>query len=563
MFNLGHVQDMTNRFLIVSSVRGIDGITNSRNTYKGYFVFRKMSSSSLISTDDELTTEDEFEYVGNEQLTEAVKIKQPELGSQSNSNTWKSQLDESARFFSEYADSYLKFTDRNPTTFHVIAYFKSVLIENGFKYIAENKPMSEQLSNDVDEGGLFFTVRSDLSIVAFVIGGNWEASKGIGVIGSHVDSLSIKLKPISKNSSIDGYNFLGVAGYSSTLTELCLDRDLGIGGTILVKNADDTMSRKLVNSSPHPIAKIPKLAEHFGEVADKKYNKETQMVPIIGYGDNEEKPNDTERKSPLYGKHSLVLLRYISELSLTPIDQIFDLDLELFDVQHATRGGLSKEFIFAPRIDDRLCSFSAIYSLVEYGQSFKGDFKQFDGLNAVLLVDNEEIGSGSRTGAKGRFLNAVVDEILAIKNNDSSAANLMFANSVLLSADVTHALNPNFKQAYLKDHYPVPNKGLTIKIDPNGHVMTDSIGIALLTEIARKDKQQLQTFHIRNNGRSGSTIGPALACDTGARVIDVGLPQLSMHSIRAMCGFKEVGLGVNIFKSFFRHWRQSYNEIDY
>lgn len=522
-----------------------------------------MNNDKICSTDDELSTEDEFEYVETEQLDDIIQTSQRQYRPGDNAKSVKNQLDESKEFFDKYADKYLEFTDNNPTTFHVIDYFKRLLEDHGFKYIPEGAAISEEISKRIREGGLFFSVRSDLSIVGFVVGGKWDAGSGIGVIGSHVDSLSIKLKPVSKHKAINGFNMLGVAGYSSTLTELCLDRDFGIGGTILVKNGDGKTTRKLVNSSPHPIAKIPKLAEHFGEVADKKYNQETQMVPIIGYGQNEDEPSEAEKKSPLYGKHSLELLRYISKISETPVDRIIGLDLELFDVQSATRGGISKEFIFAPRIDDRLCSFAAIYSLIEYSKTFNEDFGECDDFNAVLLVDNEEIGSGTRTGAKGKFLNAVLDRVIAIRGEKSPAANLAFANSVILSADVTHALNPNFKEAYLKDHYPLPNKGLTIKVDPNGHVMTDTIGQVLLGDIACKENQQLQTFHIRNDGRSGSTIGPSLACDTGARVIDVGLPQLSMHSIRATCGFKEVGLGVNIFKSFFKHWRKSYDEIDY
>lgn len=522
-----------------------------------------MNREQVCSTDDELTTDDEFEYIETEQLGGTGQTGHPAKRLGDNTKVSNCQLDESAEFFEKYADKYLEFTDNNPTTFHVIDYFRTILEEHGFKYISEEKPIGDEISKQIHEGGLFYTVRSNLSIVAFAIGGKWDETRGIGVIGSHVDSLSIKLKPISKHKSINGYNMLGVAGYSSTLTDLCLDRDFGVGGTILVRGPDGAITRRLVKSSPHPIAKIPKLAEHFGEVADKRYNQETQMVPIIGFGEKQEEPNKTEKASPLYEKHPLELLRYISKISETPLDQIIELDLELFDVQNATRGGISREFIFAPRIDDRLCSFAAIYSLIEFSKTFNEDFTQYDGFNAVLLVDNEEIGSGTRTGAKGKFLNAVLDRVISIRSKRSSDADLVFANSVILSADVTHALNPNFKEAYLNDHFPVPNRGLTIKIDPNGHVMTDRIGLALLGDVASKENQQLQTFHIRNDGRSGSTIGPALACDTGARVIDVGLPQLSMHSIRAMCGFKEIGLGVNIFKSFFKHWRNSYNEIDY
>ena len=248
--------------------------------------------------------------------------------------------------------------------------------------------------------------------------------------------------------------------------------------------------------------------------------------------------------------------------------------MEFYDSLSASRGGLSDEFIFAPRVVARLCAYTAIEALIRVSKSTS--LLDLDELNMVVLCDNEEIGSATRTGVKGKFLNATVTRILEAKQKTKErefrehpqnpdeieniltkeySPSLLFANTVILSADVTHALNPNFKSAYLPNHFPLPNTGLTIKRDANMHVMTDSIGVAFMEAIAKKNGLKLQSFHIKNGTPSGGTIGPMISCDTGARTIDVGIPQLSMHSIRAMFGYKDVNIGIDTFDAFFRAYR--------
>lgn len=460
-------------------------------------------------------------------------------------------LDED-EYYDAFCSEYMSFTNNNPTTYHAVQYMSEMLEARGFVYIPEARPIDENTAQALANGGCFYTSRGGLSLVAFVLGGQWQPENGIGAIGSHVDALTAKLKPCSIRPNVDGYQMLGVANYSGSLQKNWLDRDLGIGGAVLIKK-NDKVSRKIVSSGSFPIARIPSLAEHFGPVADGPYNKETQMVPVIGYGEAKD-ATESEKSAPLYGKHPLPLLRYVAGRAGCKLEELVGVDLELYDIQTACRGGLDNEFMFAPRIDDRLCSFAAINALLLSAAETQNSttLQQWNGLNMVLLADNEEIGSGSRTGAKGRFLSTTVDRILSARKLKFEDLGVTFANSLVLSADVTHALNPNFKLAYLEHHYPVPNKGLTIKMDANGRVMTDSVGAAVMHEIAAKNNLQFQTFHVRNDMPSGSTIGPILAVETGARVVDVGLPQLSMHSIRAMCGYKEAGLGIKAFEAFFR-----------
>lgn len=136
---------------------------------------------------------------------------------------------------------------------------------------------------------------------------------------------------------------------------------------------------------------------------------------------------------------------------------------------------------------------------------------------------------------------------------------VIYANTIILSADVIHLVNPNFSNVYLENHKPIPNKGITISLDPNGNMATDSVGVALVEELAKKNGDELQYFQIRNDSRSGGTIGPSISLQTGARTIDLGIPQLSMHSIRATLGAKDIGLGAKFFAGFFSNWRNSYD----
>lgn len=512
--------------------------------------------NDVLSSDDESTL-DELEAatphnsgtLDNDEVASAAE-QSTEPASDADTGT--------ADYYADYCDRYLAFTDANPTTYHVIEDFSLVLKTKGFKQLSEQKPF------EIDAGGgLYFVTRGDQSLVAFIVGGKWKPTNGLGVVGCHVDALTAKLKPSSIKSPVAGYSLLGVAPYSGGLSHLWIDRDLGIAGSVLVRKHGRVV-KKLVSSGTHAVARIPSLAPHFGAKSNLPYNKETQMVPIVGYGEDDLPPTAGEQASPLFGKHSLTLLRYIACLAEVKVDQIVQLDLELFDVQAAVRGGLSREFMFAPRVDDRLCSYAAVHALVEVAEKLKHKLTDHEGFSAVLLANNEEIGSGTRTGARGKMLNTVVGRVVS-KSSTAAAADtaVAFSNSILLSADVTHALNPNFTDAYLEGHYPLPNTGLTLKKDANGHVMTDLIGVVLMETIAKQRGLTLQQFHIKNDMPSGGTIGPILATDTGARVIDVGLPQLSMHSIRATAGYKEAGIGVETFAAFFEDWREVLDRIDY
>lgn len=458
----------------------------------------------------------------------------------------------------DYTKPFCDFLTDNPTVFHCVDAVKRQLKQEGWEELSERDAWK------IQPGGKYYVERNGSALMAFSVGGKYKPGNGAAILAGHVDALTAKLKPVSKVPNKAGYVQLGVAPYAGAPNTTWWDRDLGIGGRVLVKENGKIVS-KLVKLD-WPIARIPTLAPHFGAAAQGPFNPETQMVPIIGLEGAEEKSEDAEA----FDKPSFVgssndgvktfastqpprLVRAIaSELGIRAENyhEIVNWELELFDIQPATVGGLDKEFIFAGRVDDKLCSWAAIQALID-AQATDTDDSSI--IKAVGLFDNEEIGSLLRQGARGNFLPSVLERAVTSLNADVSSTSVMgqtYANSFLVSSDVIHAVNPNFLNAYLENHSPHLNVGIVVSADSNGHMTTDSVSTAILQQCADKVGAKLQVFQIRNDSRSGGTVGPMLSSATGIRSIDCGIPQLSMHSVRATTGSLDPGLGVMAFLGF-------------
>jgi aminopeptidase I len=474
--------------------------------------------------------------------------------------------DKAARFKQatrENAEKYTKpfcdFLTNNPTVFHCVDAVKTQLKDAGWKELSERDAWK------IEPSGKYFVERNGSALMAFSVGGQYKPGNGAAILAGHVDALTAKLKPVSQVPNKAGYVQLGVAPYAGAPNNTWWDRDLGIGGRVLVKENNKIVS-KLVKLD-WPIARIPTLAPHFGAAAQGPFNPETQMVPIIGLEDSEEKSEETVEP---FSKPSLIgsaggsattfastqpprLVRVIANelgLKASEYGNIINWELELFDVQPATVGGIDKEFIFAGRVDDKLCSWAAIQALVDAQSTDTADSSI---IKAVGLFDDEEIGSLLRQGAKGNFLPSVLERAVTSLNNDISSSSIIgqtYANSFLVSSDVIHAVNPNFLGAYLENHSPRLNVGIVVSADSNGHMTTDSVSTAIMQRCADKVGAKLQVFQIRNDSRSGGTVGPMLSSATGIRAIDCGIPQLSMHSVRATTGNLDPGLGVMAFLGF-------------
>jgi aminopeptidase I len=491
----------------------------------------------------------------HEQSKQCLRIEQQKLDSMLQSATQHAQsypttaaadhapIMATAENAEDYAKPFCSFLTDNPTVFHAVDSMAQDLKHDGFT------KLSERDSWCIEPGGKYFVERNGSSLIAFVVGDDYKAGNGAAVLAGHVDALTAKLKPVSKIPNKSGFIELGVAPYAGGLGATWWDRDLSIGGRVLVKEGNKIVT-KLVKLG-WPIAKIPTLAPHFGAPANGPFNLETQVVPIIGLESSAKSQMEPQAKAGSFAATQPPrLVRAIANELGVAGDAIINWELELYDIQPATLAGLDKEFISAGRIDDKLCSWAALEALK---QSARNGTSGSGIIKIVGLFDDEEIGSGLRQGARGNFLPIVMERAVGSLAGQHPASDLMgrtYANSFLVSSDVTHAVNPNFESVYLANHAPELNVGVVVSADSNGHMTTDGLSTAIFTRCAEKIGATLQVFQIRNDSRSGGTVGPMLSCATGMRAIDAGIPQLSMHSIRATTGTSDPGLGVMMFQGF-------------
>ncbi|KAL8383188.1 hypothetical protein RB595_006783 [Gaeumannomyces hyphopodioides] len=464
-----------------------------------------------------------------------------------------------------FTKPFCDFLTGSPTVFHAVDYFKAKLEEAGYKEL----PARDDWTGKVKAGRQYYVTRNGSSLIAFAVGQAYKPGNGVAMIAGHIDALTARLKPVSSKPNKAGYVQLGVAPYAGALNQTWWDRDLSIGGRVVVRDEETGKTTTKLVKVDWPIARVPTLAPHFGVGMMGTNNKETQAVPIIGLDNSDlfsapgtSGSSEQETKPYLGGgpagsfaaSQPPKLVKLItSELGLKSAASIVNWELELFDIQPAAVGGLDREFIFAGRIDDKLCSWAAFEALL-----CATDHQDEGIIKLVALFDDEEIGSLLRQGAKGNFLPLVVEravEALCTSSSSSAAfgpgvVGRTYASSFLVSADVTHAVHPNFLSSYLDGHAPRLNVGVAVCADSNGHMTTDSVSTAILDRVAELSGCVNQTFMIRNDSRSGGTVGPSLSSAMGVRSADAGLPQLSMHSVRATTGALDPGLGVKFFKAF-------------
>lgn len=302
------------------------------------------------------------------------------------------------------------------------------------------------------------------------------------------------------------------------------------------------------------------------------------MFPIAGLvaaelnrtGDKSENAGEAEEDgefSPLMAiteRHHPYLVELIaSETGVKPAD-VLDFEMILFDTQKSSIGGLLDEFIFSARLDNLNSSFCATAGLIE-SVADSTALDEESSIRLIALFDHEEIGSRSAQGADSDMLPAVIRRLSLLPsaaNSEvtSTAYEQTLSTSFLVSADMAHAVHPNFSAKYEPDHRPQINKGPVIKINANARYATNSPGIVLLQEVARKAAEDggegvpLQLFVVRNDSSCGSTIGPMLSAALGTRTLDLGNPQLSMHSIRETGGTHDVAHSIRLFSSFFQHY---------
>ena len=399
------------------------------------------------------------------------------------------------------------------------------------------------------------------------MGSNWKHGNGASIVGAHTDSPCFRVKP-NANKSAEGYLSVGVETYGGGIWHTWFDRDLSIAGRVITQTGPGQFEARLLKLDK-PILRIPTLAIHLDHTANQKLeiNKENNMQPILAVANsilNSPKEEETEALSPsgtpsISQRQHSVLLQLVKEgLDLKSISEIRDFELLLYDTQPSCLGGLDDQFIFSARLDNLNQSFCAVKAIVEASDSIDKD----ENIRMISLFDHEEIGSLTAQGADSNFLPSVLTRIMSQKIGSSeptpSSLEESLSRTFLVSADMAHAVNPNYAAKYESLHKPILNGGPVVKINANARYATNSPGIVLMEECARRANVPIQRFVVRNDSSCGSTIGPMLSAKLGIRTLDLGNPQLSMHSVRETCGSHDVEKAILLFKSFF----ESFGELE-
>ncbi|OJJ60794.1 hypothetical protein ASPSYDRAFT_87371 [Aspergillus sydowii CBS 593.65] len=482
---------------------------------------------------------------------------------------------------------FLSFVNASPTPFHAVNSAKSLLANAGFQEIKEK----DSWASTCRPGGKYYLTRNSSTIVAFAVGKKWKPGNAIAMIGAHTDSPVLRIKPVS-NKRGEGYIQVGVETYGGGIWHTWFDRDLGVAGRAMVRTDDGSIVQKLIKID-RPILRIPTLAIHLERQETFSFNKETQLFPIAGMiaaelnrtgQSNSATSGDAEKSTTAEGengefsplkaiteRHHPHIVELIAAEAGVNADNVLDFEMILFDTQKSCLGGLLEEFIFSPRLDNLNSSYCATAGLIE-SVADESALDDESTIRLIALFDHEEIGSTTAQGADSSMLPGIIRRLSVLPSgagdaDASTAYEQTLSTSFLLSADMAHGVHPNWSAKYENDHRPEINKGPVIKINANARYATNSPGIVLLQEVARKAAENggegvpLQLFVVRNDSSCGSTIGPMLSAALGARTLDLGNPQLSMHSIRETGGTYDVAHSIRLFKSFFQHYASTSQTI--
>lgn len=417
----------------------------------------------------------------------------------------------------EFIKDLIKFIDDSPVSYYAVENARKILKENGYAELFENEKW------DIKEKGKYFVVRDGTALFAINLGK--DLKDGFDIIGSHTESPTFKVKS-NPEMAENGYLKLNVEVYGGMIYSTWLDRTLSLAGKIVYEKEGKLLS-SLINIDKDLLT-IPNAAIHMNRTVNKdfSYNPQDNLYPIITtIKDRAQKDGYIQK---LIGE----------ELGIDP-KSIVDYDLSLYDRQ---KGVIINDMYQIGRIDNLGSVHASLMAFVNTDSTKT---------NALILNDNEEIGSRTRTGAFSPFLGACLKRFTLLSGGDEEDYQIAIENSFLISADQAHAIHPNFKGFSDPTNEVRMNEGLVIKIAANGAYSTNIESKARIIKIARDLGLKLQSFHNRNDKQGGSTIGPIASANLGIRSIDVGEPILAMHSIRELGGTYDHFDAYKIYKRFY------------
>ncbi|WP_406635142.1 M18 family aminopeptidase [Pseudarthrobacter quantipunctorum] len=416
------------------------------------------------------------------------------------------------------------YVSASPSSFHAVHEAGRRLEGAGFVRLDELQPW---------EGGpgRFFIIR-DGALIAWVVPEGAEPATGFNILGAHTDSPTFKLKP-KPTTGAHGWLQAGVEVYGGPLLNSWLDRELQLAGRLVMLDGTEHLT------ATGPMLRFPQLAIHLDRAVNDglTLDKQRHMNPVWGLGN----PADADLLA--------VLASHVSDASVDPA-RIGGYDVVIADTQAPSVFGGNSEFFASGRLDNLSSTYAGLVALIAHAS---GAVSGPGSPIAVLAAfDHEEIGSNSRSGACGPILEDVLVRISDGLGATVSQRRQALAASFCVSADAGHAVHPNYAERHDPANHPVLNGGPLLKINANQRYATDAPGAALWARLCSDAGVPYQEFVSNNAIPCGSTIGPLTATRLGIRTVDVGVPLLSMHSARELCGVEDPWRLAAVAELFFR-----------
>ena len=406
----------------------------------------------------------------------------------------------------ETTEKLLDFIEKSPTAFQAVDEMQKRLTENGFEVLSEKEYWK------LIPGGKYLVTRNNSALIAFCI--PEKESRVFHIMASHSDSPSFKIKENPEIKVDNSYVKLNVEKYGGMLMAPWFDRPLSVAGRVIIRR-NDGLEEKLINIK-RDLVMIPNLAIHMNREANNgvAYNPQKDLQPLFAAG-------NTDR----------TLLEIIAEQTGVKKEDIISHDLFLYNRMLGTIWGADKEFVSSARLDDLQCAFASMEGLLRA--------QNHESIAVHCVMDNEEVGSGTKQGAASTFLKDTLLRINMGLGRTYEEYLMTLAGSFMVSADNAHALHPNYTDKTDPTNHPVLNKGIVIKFNANQKYCTDAVSAAIFKELCTKAGVPYQTFVNRSDIAGGSTLGNISNTQVPMNTVDIGLPQLAMHSPYETAGVKD------------------------
>ena len=407
-----------------------------------------------------------------------------------------------------------------PSPFHTVQEIRSRLERAGFEFLPESRDW------EIRRGGSYYTVRNGSSIMAFRVGMLARLPR-FGMAISHADSPTFRVKAEPELKGPGDYIRINVEGYGGTIDRTWLDKPLSVAGRVMVRQAGGAAS--LLCAPDEDLLLIPSLAVHL----DREVNKQGQI-------------NRQSDLCALFSAGSLGEGAFLETLAArigVQASDILSYDLTLANRQEPVIWGAAKEFVSAPRLDDLQCAYASLAGFLEA--------RNERSIAVYACLNNEEVGSSTMQGALSTFAPDVLKRICASLGVGVAEYARAITRSFVVSCDNAHAVHPNHPERYDERNRAWLNKGVVIKESANQRYTTDAVSRALFELICERAGVPTQSFANRSDMVGGSTLGNLLMHQVSIRSVDIGLPQLAMHSSYETAGAADTVYLMRALREFY------------